>query len=181
MNRKRMIRILVYIVLIPIFIYAAGIPNGMAYSPEAALRKSEAGLHYGPSDIKYTFTYGNKEYFLNTYKDWYAIEGFERAFGIYWRTATGLNTGERNLALPVNASWTYSSDDKLLIFGVINDENVSYLEIISDKERYRVTEFKNTMFYAFLKKSEALEEIQAYDHNGNLLVRLGRAGNEIVN
>lgn len=176
-SKKTIRNLLLLIILIPLFM---GL-NGLYFSPIKALHASERDLHYGPTEIVHSFDYGGMRYFLGRYENYITFSPIKRSLGIFWRYGGGFGS-ENRPERPI--FYGYRNDgSQLMLYGVLNDENIAWVEIektgLNGKiAKKKIDEFYENLFYLIWESEEddipqpgsiVESKITAYDVEGEIV------------
>lgn len=175
--KKTIRNLLVLAILLPLFMNF----NGLYFSPIKALHTSERDLHYGPSEIVYSFDLDGKRYFLGHYENYITFTPIKSALWIFWRYGGGFGV-QNHSDRPISIGFR-NDGNQLMLYGMRNDNNVARLEVEvqgSDgkAKKAEIDEFYDDLFYLILDLVDGnanlnaivtKSKVIAYDSGGQFL------------
>ena len=171
MNReKKIIRNLIIVGILSLLFIKI---SGLYLTPIGAHEASERSIHYGPSQVVHIESFPKGKYVLGKYDKWISCNTVNRTKLFFWRFGNQPVGIENDLTKPIAYTWS-SSDEHYKIYGIINDDQISQVELTLDNGTiFTQEEFYEDMFlfaWDTTKEEDSFfDVIRGYDSEHNMI------------
>lgn len=193
MNRKKRI-IINLLILMFLCVCVFGIQGEIRFTPFESHKLAERKSYYGPSKIINTINHGDEVIYVSEYDKWNSIDIAKRNKFRLWRQKNFPNILEKKNNEPFTAQFFYErlSEEKSkmyewIIWGVINDENIKDVKLISKcngkLETFEENNMKDGTFVFFLESNNEYYEdsdliVVGLDSDKNTIYKVNYRGHE---
>lgn len=170
MNRTRKIFLNITVIIISFTLFLMF--TGYSLTAKGAFKNSERTGNYGPSEIVHIEEFKGGKHYLGKYDKWFSGHTVYRDLFFFWRYGNQVSGMENDLSKALSYSWEMS-EKRLKFYGIINDPNISKIEItLESGDMLSTEEFYDDMFLMTWDNKEEgvyIQEIRAYDENEDLI------------
>lgn len=167
----RLKKIVINIILISACLYIFLKITSLYLSPLSAHEHSERLSHYGPSKIIHIENSTNNKYILGKYDKWISLNTINRYLFFFWNGTNPIGF-ENTKSKAIEYTW-YNSYKALKIYGIINDERITKIEVILDNgATTTITEFYEDLFLYIADTNQFGHTIRSYDINDELIYEI---------
>ncbi|HHV09075.1 MAG TPA: hypothetical protein GXX75_02200 [Clostridiales bacterium] len=167
---KKIIRNIFIITILSFFITSW---LGLSLTPLAAHKKSERGIHYGPSEVVHIEDYKNSKFILGKYDKWVSCNTVNRVLLFFWAAGSQPIGFENEKGKALCYTWLYSNSI-FKAYGIINDKNIKKIEVtLTNGKILTQTEFYDDMFLLIYDKEDGkdtyFDSIRGYDAENKMI------------
>ncbi len=145
---------------------------GLYLTPMEAHKQSEHSIHYGPSRVVHVEEYDNERYMLGKYDKWVSCNTVRKIF-FFWTLGDQPIGFENDLSKGIDYSWNGATDQRYLLYGAKNDDNIEKVEFtLGNGDVFSTTTFHENLFLIILKHKDDgvyIKNIKGYDKDNNII------------